>query len=201
MSKAAHFKVHPKLAELLGETYRSIEEATKELVDNSYDADAENVIVRLPNDFDPSPAIFIDDDGAGMKESEVRSEYLDIANSRTSRKGDRSISKGRKVKGRKGIGKFAGLMVASEMKIETRAGGKVTTLIINKDDLAKAKYDLEKIPLHIEVEDCNEQDHGTTIILSGLNQNLNYPNAERLKEILMRDYGRENDFFNYNQWY
>lgn len=194
MSKAAHFKVHPKLAELLGETYRSIEDATKELVDNSYDADAENVIIKLPDDLDPTPSIFIDDDGAGMKENEVRSEYLDIANSRTSRKGDRSISKGRKVKGRKGIGKFAGLMVASEMKVETRAGGKVTTLVINKDDLAKANYDLEKIPLHIEVEECNSSDHGTTIILSGLNQNMNYPNPERLKEILMIDYGRDNGF-------
>jgi len=40
MSKSAHFKVDPKLAELLGETYRSIEEATKELIDNAYDADA-----------------------------------------------------------------------------------------------------------------------------------------------------------------
>ncbi|GAB5464598.1 MAG: hypothetical protein Kapaf2KO_00340 [Candidatus Kapaibacteriales bacterium] len=194
MSKPAHFKVDPKLAELLGETYRSIEEAVKELVDNSYDADAEHVTIKLPNDLDPAPSISIDDDGAGMKENEVRSEYLNIANSRTTRKGDRSISKGRKVKGRKGIGKFAGLMVASAMKIETRAGGKVTTLIINKTDLSKANYDLEKIPLPIEVEDCSSYDHGTTIILSGLNQNLYYPNPERLKEILVRDYGRENDF-------
>ncbi|MEQ6167432.1 Shedu anti-phage system protein SduA domain-containing protein [Ekhidna sp. MALMAid0563] len=194
MSKAAHFKVDPKLAELLGETYRSVEEATKELVDNSYDADAENITIKLPDDLDPTPTIVIQDDGTGMKENEVRSEYLNIANSRTSRKGDHSIKKGRKVKGRKGIGKFAGLMVASEMKIETRAVGKITTLTINKNDLAKANYDLEKIPLPIDVVDCNKLEHGTTITLSGLNQNLNYPNPERLKEILMRDYGRENDF-------
>lgn len=194
MSKAAHFKVDPKLAELLGETYRSIEEAAKELVDNSYDADAENVQINLPNHLDPAPTIMIEDDGSGMKENEVRSEYLNIANSRTSRKGDRSISKGRKVKGRKGIGKFAGLMVASEMKIETWASGKKTTLTINKDVLARANYDLEKIPLPIEVEDCNKSERRTIITLSGLNQNLNYPNPDRLKEILMRDYGRENDF-------
>ena len=36
MAKNAHFKVDPKLAELLGETYRSVEEAVKELIDNSY---------------------------------------------------------------------------------------------------------------------------------------------------------------------
>ena len=28
----------------------------------------------------------------------------------------------------------------------------------------------------------------------GINQNLNFPNPERLKEILIRDYGREKDF-------
>jgi len=194
MSKSAHFKVDPKLAELLGETYRSIEEATKELIDNSYDADSENVAIILPDDLTPNPTITIKDNGSGMKEKEVRNEYLNIANSRTSRKGNMSFLKKRKVKGRKGIGKFAGLMVATQMKVETFAAGKKTIIIINKDELAKAGYDLEKVPLPISVEDCDEKLHGTTITLEGLNQNLNYPNPDRLKELLIRDYGRETNF-------
>lgn len=194
MSKSAYFKVDPKLAELLGETYRSIEEATKELIDNSYDADSEIVDIILPDDLTVNPTITIKDNGSGMKENEVRNEYLNIANSRTSRKGSISYIKKRKVKGRKGIGKFAGLMVATQMKVETYAAGKKTIIIINKDELAKAGYDLEKVPLPILVEDCDENLHGTTITLEGLNQNLNYPNPDRLKELLIRDYGRETDF-------
>lgn len=194
MTNSAHFKVDPKLAELLGETYRSIEEATKELIDNSYDADAENVTIILPDDLTPIPKIIIIDDGSGMKENEVRNEYLNIANSRTSRKGSISILKKRRVKGRKGIGKFAGLMVASQMKIETFAAGRVTSLLINKDELARAGYDLEKVPLPIFVENCDKEKHGTIITLEGISDNFNYPNPERLKEILMRDYGRETDF-------
>ncbi|MCC6725297.1 MAG: DUF4263 domain-containing protein [Saprospiraceae bacterium] len=194
MYKSAHFKVDPKLAELLGETYRSIEEATKELIDNSYDADSENVEIILPDDLTPNPTIIIKDNGSGMKEKEVKNEYLNIANSRTSRKGNISFLKKRKGKGRKGIGKFAGLMVATQMKVETFAAGKKTIIIINKDELAKAGYDLEKVPLPITVEDCDEKLHGTTITLEGLNQNLNYPNPDRLKELLIRDYGRETDF-------
>lgn len=194
MSKSAHFKVDPKLAELLGETYRSIEEAIKELIDNSYDADSENVDIILPNDLTVNPTITIKDNGSGMKEKEVRNEYLNIANSRTSRKGSISYLKKRKVKGRKGIGKFAGLMVATQMKVEIFAAGKKTIIVINKDELAKAGYDLEKVPLPISVEDCDENLHGTTITLEGLSQNLNYPNPDRLKEILIRDYGRETDF-------
>lgn len=194
MSKSAHFKVDPKLAELLGETYRSVEEATKELIDNSYDADAENLTIILPDELTPDPKVIIIDDGAGMKENEVRNEYLNIANSRTSRKGGISYLKKRKVKGRKGIGKFAGLMVATQMKVETYAVGKKTTIIINKNELAKAGYDLEKVPLPIFVEECDKGKHGTTITLEGINQNLNFPNPERLKELLIRDYGREIDF-------
>ena len=39
----AFFKVDPRLATLLGETYRSSELAIKEVVDNSWDADSNNV--------------------------------------------------------------------------------------------------------------------------------------------------------------
>ena len=194
MTKSAHFKVDPKLAELLGETYRSVEEATKELIDNAYDADSENVKIQLPDELTPDPKIIIEDDGSGMKENEVRNEYLNIANSRTSRKGNITFSKKRKVKGRKGIGKFSGLMVASQMTIETFASGKMTSLTINKDDLAKAGYDLEKVPLPINVTDCDKSKHGTKITLEGINQNFSFPNPDRLKEILIRDYGREMDF-------
>lgn len=194
MTKSAHFKVDPKLAELLGETYRSVEEATKELIDNAYDADSENVTIILPSELTPDPEIIIEDDGSGMKENEVRNEYLNIANSRTSRKGNITFSKKRKVKGRKGIGKFSGLMVASQMKIQTFVNGKMTSLTINKDDLAKAGYDLEKVPLPINVTDCDKNKHGTRITLEGINQNFSFPNPERLKEILIRDYGREMDF-------
>jgi hypothetical protein len=192
--KSANFKVHPKLAELLGETYRSLEEATKELIDNSYDADSEEVRIVLPEAFKENPQIIISDNGSGMKENEVRTEYLNIANSRTSRKGSISFQKKRKVKGRKGIGKFSGLMIAQIMELETSVAGQKTTLTINKDDLALAGYDLEKVPLPINTEKCDIKLHGTKITLKGLNQNYNFPNPERLKEFLVRDYGRENDF-------
>lgn len=194
MAKSAHFKVDPKLAELLGETYRSTEEATKELIDNSYDADSENVKITLPEELTSLPRIIIEDDGAGMKESEVRNEYLNIANSRTSRKGGFTYSKNRKVKGRKGIGKFSGLMVAEQMKLETFANGRKTTILIDKEDLKSTNTDLEKVPLPIISEDCDADKHGTIITLEGLNQNLKFPNPVRMKEILIRDYGREKDF-------
>ncbi|MBI4682018.1 MAG: ATP-binding protein, partial [Nitrospirae bacterium] len=193
MSKNANFKVDPKLAELLGETYKSTEDAVKEFVDNSFDADADNVWITLPQPMTEDPVITILDDGTGMKEQELRSEYLKIASSRLSRKGDKTILKQRVVKGRKGIGKFAGLMVAEIMEVKTKAGGKETTLTIIKNDLAKAKYDLEKVKLPISVIECPKEEHGATITLRGLNQNFEFPNSDKLKQLLVWDYGRVQD--------
>lgn len=194
MNKKAYFKIDTKLAELLGETYRSAEYAIKELIDNAYDADSEKILITFPKLLVPNPKIIIEDNGSGMKENEILTEYLNVANSRTIRKGSLSIEKKRKVKGRKGIGKFAGLMVATKMQLETFANGTKTTLIIDKEELAKGNYDLEKVPLPIFTESCDKNKKGTTITLSNLNQNLEFPNPEKMKQILAWEYGRDIDF-------
>ena len=193
MSTNANFKVDPKLTELLGETYKSTEDAIKELVDNAFDADSDNIWAILPEIFTEDAVVIIKDDGTGMKEQELRSEYLKIASSRLARKGNKTSLKNRTVKGRKGIGKFSGLMVAEIMEVKTKCGGIETTLTINKAELAKEKYDLEKVKLPIETKPCNKSEHGTTITLKGLNQNFEYPNPEKFKQILVWDYGRTSD--------
>ena len=99
MSEKANFKVDPRLASLLGETYRSTEHAVKELVDNSWDADAPTISITLPNPMTAN-SIVIEDTGSGMTELELRNEYLVVANDRLSRKGDRTKKLKRLVKGR-----------------------------------------------------------------------------------------------------
>ncbi len=192
-AKAARFKVDPKLAALLGESYRSSEEALKELVDNAWDADAEMVNIQLPTEVTGGP-IVISDDGTGMTEAEVREEYLTIANGRSMRKGEVTPGKRRKVKGRKGIGKFAGLIAGDTMALETKARGLKTRLQIRKEALVGAVMDLEDIDLPVTVAKCSANDHGTTITLSNLNQGLAFPSPESMRQLLMRDYGREADF-------
>ena len=43
-------------------------------------------------------------------------------------------------------------------------------------------------------EACDAELHGTTITLSGLHQSLAYPDANKLRQVLLQDYGRQNDF-------
>jgi hypothetical protein len=93
----ANFKVDPRLASILGESYRSSEYALKELIDNSWDAEATEVRITLPTILSDDP-IVIKDDGSGMKPAEVRDEYLNIANPRWTRKGEKTPNKQRLVR-------------------------------------------------------------------------------------------------------
>lgn len=192
MGEKANFRVDPRLTRLLGESYRSTEHAIKELVDNAWDADATRISIILPGAITGDP-ILVSDDGCGMTDLEVRSEYLAIANDRRSRKGDRTTKLNRLVKGRKGIGKFSGLMLAKSMEIRTCARGKATKVIISREDILNAAEDLERIDLPLDVEVVGDEPSGTTVTLSGLNDRFTFPVPEKLKSLLLLEYGREHD--------
>lgn len=186
------FQVDSRLATLLSQEYASTEKALKELVDNAWDADADQVSVLLPQPMTDTP-IVITDDGCGMTEEELRRHYLFIASDRRSRRGERTVGKNRLIKGRKGIGKFAGLMAASVMQLETRARGRLCGFTLRLEDLDNVE-DIEQLDIAFRSEDCDEKLHGTTITLSGLHQGLAYPDANKLRQVLLQDYGRQNDF-------
>lgn len=110
----ANFQVDPRLATLLGQDYSTTEKALKELIDNAWDADAEIVTIDLPAPLSDAP-IVVQDDGNGMTRQELEFQYMKIASDRRVRAGGRTPKKRRMIKGKKGIGKFAGLMCASTM--------------------------------------------------------------------------------------
>lgn len=185
--------MNTRLTRLLGETYRSSEAAIKELVDNAWDADASNVWIVLPGPMS-GDQLTICDDGSGMTGTELRKEYLNIASDKRARVGDRTLRFKRKIKGRKGIGKFAGLMVAERMEVSAVARGRRSTLLIDKKHLLENPNDLESVPLPYSEEEVPDQSDGTTITLSALDSRLNFPTPERLREVLIYEYGREDGF-------
>jgi Histidine kinase-, DNA gyrase B-, and HSP90-like ATPase len=193
MEKSVHFSVNTRLTRILGETYRSSEAALKELVDNAWDADAKNVWIKLPDPL-TTGVVIIKDDGVGMTVLEMRHEYLNIASDRRTRIGDRTPKFNRKVKGRKGIGKFAGLTIAGRMEVTTMARSRKCSLLIDKKDLIENTNDLEAVPLPFSEEPANGAESGTTVILSDLDSRLNFPTPERLREVLIYEYGREDSF-------
>lgn len=190
MNLPAHFSVDPRVATILGENYSSSERALRELIDNAWDAEAKAVRITLPAAMTEDP-IVIADDGNGMKELELRQEYLNIASPRTTCKGDRTPNLNRVVKGRRGVGKFSGLILANEMQVVTHASGVQTTILISKSALMTAGKDIEQVPLPIDVTSCPKECRGTTVTLRHLNPRLNFPQPDKLREILAYDYGRE----------
>lgn len=191
-AKTARFQVDSRLARLLSQEYPSTEKALKELVDNAWDADAENVWISLPAPMTDAP-IVIADDGSGMTRAELESHYLAIARDRREHRGERTAGKQRLVKGRKGIGKFAGLMAAAEMTLETRTRGTLSRFTLRMRDLAGVE-DIEHLPIQIETEGCAPELHGTTITLQSLHGELAFPDASRMRQVLIFEYGRAADF-------
>jgi hypothetical protein len=192
MSKSK-FQIDARLVTLLSQSYSSSEQALKELIDNAWDADADTVFVELPDQAMTNTPLVIHDFGSGMTEHELTHEYLFIASDRRKRRGELTNLFKRKVKGKKGIGKFAGLMIADHMKLETWAKGKCSSFEISSIALS-ASLELGKLDLSIKVEDCEPKKKGTKITLNNLKQNLHIPNPEKFKSLLIREYGRSEDF-------
>lgn len=190
--KILQYRVDTQLARLLAEGYRSSEAALKELVDNAWDADAETVRIDLPAPMTQGP-IVIDDDGSGMTEAELQREYLLIASDRTQRRGTLTTKKKRRAKGRKGIGKFAGLMAAQTMRLETWARGQKSSFALSATDY-QAASDIEQLKIPVVSEPDASRSHGTVITLADLNQSLAFPDPDTLRQLLLQDYGREDDF-------
>jgi hypothetical protein len=190
--KTVTFQVDTRLAKLLSESYRSTESALKELIDNAWDADSDSVTVTLP-DAMSGESIVVLDDGTGMTEEEILREYLHIASDRRQRRGEFTAEKTRRVKGRKGIGKFAGLMAAQSMRIETWTRGKRCDFTISTTALASLS-EIGKLAIDLIVSDQADESHGTRVTLTSLHQNLAFPNPDKFRQILLQEYGRADRF-------
>ncbi len=195
MNNTTSFVVEGRLTQLLGENYVSVEHALKELVDNAWDADATNVFITLPQSLNESESIIsIADDGNGMSESAIANEYMRIARDRVSIKGDRTEMKKRLVKGRKGIGKFAGLLVAEKMSVTTVQNGIQIQFQIDKNEFLNQHENMTSKEIELMIIKDNQLLNGTKILLNDLDMQSLIPSDDKLRQLLVLEYGRENDF-------
>lgn len=190
-----NFQVEGRITELLGQNYSSVEHALKELIDNAWDADAENVYVSLPDNLSPEVRfIKVSDDGIGMSNENVRNDYMHIARNRLVFGGDRTKIKNRKIKGRKGIGKFAGLLIANQMTVKTTQSEITTIFTLQKDSFAEATNNISEQTIPIEVVNSPKTHSGTEILLNDLDILSLTPDDYKLRQLLVLEYGREYDF-------
>ncbi|NUM43653.1 MAG: ATP-binding protein [Anaerolineales bacterium] len=152
------FRPRARLISVLGE--QLIKDATiglLELVKNGYDADADNVVVKLLNiKFDPknksetekekalqNMTVIVEDDGCGMDLDTVLNRWLEPAtgHKEEAKEKDQRTPKGRLPLGEKGVGRFAAHKLGHRLTLISRFGDEHGQLsdaevevIINWDD-------------------------------------------------------------------
>ena len=121
LTREFHMTILGRTIEHLGtQMYKHRAPSVAELVANCWDAGARSVWITVPSEgeYDPtSSTIEILDDGEGMDPDIVQERYLVVGRNR--RADDGGVSHGRRVMGRKGIGKLAGFGLAEKVTVTT----------------------------------------------------------------------------------
>ncbi|MFD7622357.1 ATP-binding protein [Streptomyces sp. NPDC059802] len=188
--------------------YDRVSAVLAEIIANAYDADATEVKVHLPFGtwLAPPPGkpiteryeITVEDNGHGMTADEVNTHYLLVGSDRRGRFGkDTSRLRGRRVMGRKGIGKLAPFGICRTVEVITAGGAptergyRVSHLRLRLDDML---FDSEKdyLPEVGDLDGTFSKHHGTKIRLAVFNRKL-VPKGDELHRQLCARFGIRRD--------
>lgn len=171
--------------------YTSIPAVLSELIANAWDADASRVEIIISEQDDK---IVINDNGHGMTAEDVRGRFLKVGYKRRRRSSTSLTDSGRKVMGRKGIGKLSCFAIASTVEVYTVKDGDKTAI----------QMDLENIRTAIEHEKAYVADilsptpfpisTGTQIVLRGLKRSPGRSEDFLRRRIARRFTALGNDF-------
>ncbi len=190
-----NMKILGRTIEHLGtQMYKQRAPSIAELIANCWDAGAKNVWLTVPAGSEYSnlsSTISILDDGEGMSAEMVQGRYMLIGRNR--RASDGGSAHGRKVMGRKGIGKLAGFGLASRMVISTWTTDMQQAITFSMS-LSQLKGDVNRIdeiafPWKEIPKRIDWKDSGTEIELAELRHSSEL-NIQSLTETLSRRFSR-----------
>ena len=145
--------------------YSTLPPVIGELVANAWDANATKVEITIPDTQidEQTSEIIVKDDGDGMSDEDVRGKYLIIGRDRREQEQSDETQHGRKIMGRKGIGKFSAFGIAKEIVIESKHGNIVSHFKMNYDELMSKGDD--RVIEFPRLEPTGDVDKGTKITL------------------------------------
>lgn len=157
-------KISLNVIEHLGiNLYSNLPAVLSEIVANSWDADATEVRMNIEG----TNRIEIIDNGIGMNEKDINDKFLLVGYKKRD-DGFAETSSGRKVMGRKGIGKLSLFSIANKITIiSKKANEEINAFVMNVDDIrevAKKEQTYEPTPLSNN-ELPKQIDHSGTIII------------------------------------
>lgn len=180
--------------------YSNVPAVLSETVANSWDADAETVLIEIDS---ANGKIIITDDGSGMDLKDINDKYLHVGYRKEDHDGRITPKFKRKAMGRKGIGKLSLFSIANEVEIRTVKDGEKNAFLMEVEEIKKKikqnEDNDEKETYYPKPLDKNTVgiSEGTQIILTGLKKQTHQsPNA--LKKRLARRFGIIGEEFNFS---
>ena len=161
--------------------YKTLPPVLSELISNSYDADASYVDIKF-DDSTNNKTITVSDDGVGMTFEELNESFLRIGRNRRHHSTEITL-KGRKVTGRKGLGKLAIFGIANEIEVQTVKNNYKNSFIMNLNDILST--DKEYYPDINVFNELVDLPDGTTIILKNIQRKSSF-DINELKESIAK---------------
>jgi len=182
-NRKPHFDVSAGLIRQLGEELVSDEvTAMMELIKNSYDADADWVVVEIntkdpysnPNIYykDSKPGyISIKDNGFGMSETDIWDKWMKISlSSKKKFKAEgKTTDKGRTPLGEKGVGRLSTNKLGNRLELYTgeEKSDKINHVAFDWDSFEE-DTSLTAVPVYINQFQKSKSEKGTTLIITNL---------------------------------
>lgn len=175
------FRPSARLIGTIGEDIiKDMHAAVVELVKNSYDADANEVLIVFEATSDKKLLLSVQDDGHGMDENVVVDKWL--VPSTSDKLNRRTSPKGRIMQGRKGIGRFAVAVLGEKLELETVSKNTKTSLSINWDDFVESKY-LDEVLIEISTSSTT-LNNGTVFNVEGSSEKLALWNDSEIEYLI-----------------
>lgn len=195
-NKKLQMRFAPNTIEHLGvRMYSTLPPVIAELIANSYDADATNVEIYL-NDINDKE-IIVRDNGHGMSFDEINEKFLIIGRNRRVKNETDISPKGRKIIGKKGLGKLSFFGISHEIEICTVKDKKENIFVMNWDQITKTEDNENGIenyePKILSFNKNVEKENGTNIILRKIQRKSDF-NASDLADNISRYFIIEKDF-------
>ena len=151
--------------------YSTIPPMIAELVSNAWDADANNVYINFKNEGEKT--ITVSDDGIGMTFSELNDYFLKIGRNRRVEMHKDETDGGRKVLGKKGLGKLSMFGIGKKITISTVKSGIKNTFVMDYEQLKDCEGNVYK-PTVIDYCIKTDEKNGTSFFIEHLSRKSDF---------------------------
>ena len=180
------------LKQLGSQLYGDTPSVIAELVANSYDADAHNVWITIDTQ---NNNVIVEDDGKGMSADDINNSFLNIGYDKRSDDGLTAL--GRKIMGRKGIGKLATFSLTNVVKVLSMKNAKKAGCILDFKMITESNGQ----PIAISEEDIafeknriSQTNSGTRLELIGVKKKITVSYRFIVSKLIRTFDVNDNDF-------